>query len=62
MVVFKHDCPKLNIDAHTGNIEDNQQPIIHMNRFDPLRCVRLKQLGDLQLISFRHFQNLLLFV
>ena len=33
-----------------------------MSRFDLLRCVRLKQLDDLQLFSFQHLQNLLPFV
>ena len=60
--VLKHDCPKLHINAHTGNIENDQHPIIHMSRFDPLRCVGLKQLDDLQLVSIRHLQNLLPFI
>ena len=60
--VLKHDCSKLHIDVHTGNIENDQHPIIHMSCFDPLRCVRLKQLDDLQLVSFRHLQNLLLLI
>ena len=60
--VLKHDCSKLHIDVRTGNIENDQHPFIHMSCFGPLRCVRLKQLDDLQLVSFRHLQNLLLFI
>ena len=60
--VLKRDCSKLHIDVHTGNIKNDQHPIIHMSCFDPLRCVRLKQLDDLQLVSFRHLQNLLLLI
>ena len=60
--VLKHDFSKLHIDVRVGNIENDQHPIIHMSCFDPLRCVRLKQLDDLQLVSFRHLQNLLLLI
>ena len=59
---MKHDFPKLHIDAHTGNIDNYQHWIFHMSRFDPLSCVRLKQLDDLQLVALRHLQNLLPFV
>ena len=45
--ILKHDILKLHVAAHTENIENDQHSFIHMNRFDPLRCVRLKQLGDL---------------
>ena len=45
--VLKHDFPKLQVDVQTENIDNNQHSIIHMNRFDPMRFVRLKQLDDL---------------